>query len=266
MADNASFTGSIPEIYDRRLGPILFEPYAADMAARTALPGPRDILETAAGTGIVTQKLLTAAAEASIVATDLNQAMLDVAARRAGCSRVRFQQADAQQLPFADASFDAVVCQFGFMFFPDRLTAYREVRRVLRDGGHLLFNVWDRLDRNPVSLAISDAVAALFPEDPPTFLKRVPFGYADVIAVEADLRAAGFGEITVESIEKRCRGTAAHIAEGLCRGSPLRSEIEARDASRLDEATLASTEAIKRLSGGDSFDLPMSAHVFDASR
>ena len=253
------FAGSIPALYDRLLGPLLFEPYARDLAARAGALQPRRILETAAGTGIVTEALLDAAPGAEIVATDLNQAMLDVAAARLDPGRIAFQAADAQSLPFADSSFDLVVCQFGVMFFPHRVAAYRDARRVLKPGGAFLFNVWDRLDRNPVSAAIAGAVADLFPQDPPSFLARVPFGYHDIARVEADLRSAGFADIVAETVEASSRVAARDAAIGLCQGSPLRAEIEARGS--LEAATEAAAAA---LAGYDGEDAPMSAHVFGA--
>ena len=263
---DAAFQGSIPALYDRCLGPLLFEPYAADMAKRVAALRPARILETAAGTGIVTEALARALPEAEIVATDLNQAMLDVAARRVASPKVSFQAADAQSLPFPDQSFDAVVCQFGVMFFPDRIGAYREARRVLKPGGRFLFNCWDRIALNPVSEIIAASVAALFPDDPPSFLNRVPFGYHDRSWVESDLRAAGFQNIVIETAAaKSCLASARDAAMGLCQGSPLRSEIEQRDPDRLDEATAAAAQALSRHGYDSGAASPLSAHVFSAA-
>ncbi len=261
-ADSA-FQGSIPEFYDRCLGPFLFEPYAADLAARAAALGPKRILETAAGTGIVTAALAAALAEAEIVATDLNPDMLRVAAGKLDSARVTFEAADAQSLPFPNSGFDLVVCQFGAMFFPDRVAAYREARRVLRPGGSFLFNVWDRLEANPASQAVAEAIAALFPADPPSFLARVPFGYHDRALIESDLRSAAFSAVEAETVSKRSRGFAREVAPGLCQGSPLRSEIEARAPDRLEEATQAAAAALVRLHG-DPVDAAMSAHIFSA--
>jgi SAM-dependent methyltransferase len=176
---------------------------------------------------------------------------------------VTFAPADAQSLPFPDEAFDLVVCQFGAMFFPDRVAAYSEALRVLRKGGTFLFNVWDRLDANPASAAVAEAVAALFPDDPPGFLGRVPFGYHDKDRVEADLRAAGFAAIEAETVPKRSRGPAREVAPGLCQGSPLRAEIESRAPGRLEESTQAALAAMVRLCG-DPVDAAMSAHVFAA--
>ncbi|HEV2747092.1 MAG TPA: class I SAM-dependent methyltransferase [Allosphingosinicella sp.] len=262
---DAVFAGSIPALYDRHLGPLLFEPYAADLARRTAALRPADLLETAAGTGIVTAALAAALPDARIVATDLNQAMLDVAAARIASPRVSFRQADAQALPFPDGTFDAVVCQFGVMFFPDRAAGYREARRVLKPGGRMLFNSWNRIEENPVTAALAEAVAALFPDDPPGFLQRVPFGYHDKDRVAEELRAAGFTEIEAETVTQRSRiGSARAAAIGLCHGTPLRAELEERGPGRLDEATDAATAALERLAGPDGVDAPMSAHVFSA--
>ncbi|HEX8571864.1 MAG TPA: class I SAM-dependent methyltransferase [Allosphingosinicella sp.] len=255
------FAGSIPAIYDRCLGPFLFEPYAADLARRSAALGAGRVLETAAGTGIVTAALARALPEAEIVATDLNPAMLEVAAGKLSSPGVSFAPADAQSLPFEDGRFDLVVCQFGAMFFPDRIAAYREARRVLRPGGAFQFNVWDRIEANPASEAVADAVAALFPGDPPGFLERVPFGYHDKTRIKADLRAAGFDSIEAATVPLRAGGSARDLAVGLCQGAPLRSEIEARDPGRLDEATEAAAKSVAAL-GDRAFDL--SAHVFTA--
>lgn len=263
QATDTVFAGSIPELYDRCLGPFLFEPYADDLAARAVALRPRRILETAAGTGIVTAALAAALPQAEIVATDLNADMLRVAEAKLGSARVAFAPADAQSLPFPDGSFDLVVCQFGAMFFPDRVAAYREARRVLAPGGVFLFNVWDRLEANPASQAVAEAVAALFPDDPPSFLNRVPFGYHDKAAVEADLRAAGFARVEVETVAKRSRGSAGEVAPGLCQGSPLRAEIEARAPDRLEEASQAALACLVSRHG-DPVDAAMSAHVFTA--
>jgi SAM-dependent methyltransferase len=251
------FAGSIPALYERHLGPLLFAPYAADLAARAAALGPRRILETAAGTGIVTAALAAALPAAEIIATDLNQAMLDVAAT--ALPGIDFRQADAQALPFADAAFDLVVSQFGVMFFPDRIGAYGEARRVLRPGGAFLFNAWDRLERNPVTAAVGAALAAHFPDDPPSFYARIPFGYHDPARIEADLRAAGFTGIAIETVALASRVDARAAATGLCQGTPLRAEIEAR--GDLAEATAI---AIAALAPFDGKDAPMSALVATA--
>src|SRR4051812_39330892 len=169
------FAGSIPETYDRYLGPLLFEPYARDLAARLADLAPARVLETAAGTGVATRALARALpAGTPIVATDLNRPMLDLAAARMETAEVTWQQADALALPFGDGTFDAVACQFGAMFFPDRAAAYREARRVLRRGGQFVLSVWDRIGRNELAHVVDGAVAAQFPDDPPRFLPGCP--------------------------------------------------------------------------------------------
>ncbi len=263
-SSDSAFSGSIPAIYDRCLGPMLFEPYARDLARRAAAIHPRNLVETAAGTGIVTAALAQALPETDIVATDLNQAMLDVAAWRISSPRVAFRAADAQSLPFPDASFDAAICQFGVMFFPDRVGAYREARRVMSAGGTFIFNVWDSLDRNPASKAMAEAMREVFPDDPPSFIQRVPFGYHDTDRIGADLRAAGFDDISFETVVLPSRAPSAREAAiGMCQGSPLRAEIEARDAARLDSAVEAAAKALERLSG-PALDVEMSAHVVTA--
>ena len=264
---DTTFAGSIPALYDRHLVPLLFQPYADEVARRAVEWQPRRILETAAGTGIVTEALHTAVPDAEIVATDLNQAMIDVAAERVRSDRISFQAADALDLPFDDGSFDLVVCQFGVMFFPDKVRGAAEARRVLADGGRYVTVIWDSVAKNPGSQMLSDAVAALFPENPPRFLDRTPFGYSDPARIEHDLLAAGFTDIEFETVEKRSRsGSARDVAVGMCCGSPLRSEIEERDASRLDEAVEAASAALMSWEGAMGFDAPMSAHIVVATK
>src|SRR6266540_2987300 len=191
MKSDTQFAGSIPEIYDRYLGPLIFEPYAVDLAKRVAELAPKHLLETAAGTGIVSRELTrTLAGDASLVATDLNQSMLDVAMRKLAGANIQFRQADAMALGFASNDFDVVVCQFGAMFFPDKVKAYREAYRVLKPGGRFVFNVWDRIERNELAETVSDAVAACFPGDPPQFLRRTPYGYNNVESIKGELKEA----------------------------------------------------------------------------
>lgn len=264
---DAVFAGSIPSTYDRLMVPMLFEPYAQDVAERARRFAPRDILETAAGTGAVTQALHSALPQANVIATDLNPAMLEIAAERLKSDKVRYQAADAQDLPFDDQSFDLIVCQFGEMFYPDKLAANREAFRLLRPGGRYLLVIWDSLEKNPASKAIHDAVAAEFPNDPPAFLARVPFGYADLEVVTADLMAAGFDDLEFETIAHRSKSPSAQdAATAMCEGSPLRSEIEARDRDALSRVTDAVARALKLFEGPEGLDAPMSAHLVIATK
>jgi ubiquinone/menaquinone biosynthesis C-methylase UbiE len=260
---DARFNHSTPELYDRYMGPLLFEPYAKLVAERAALLQPTRILETATGTGIVTRALSAAVPHAEIVATDLNPGMLDFAKQGNPSGRVDFQRADAQDLPFPAESFDLVVCQFGMMFFPDKVAANREAWRVLGSGGRYLFLTFDRLEHNPVPKATEEAVAEMFPEDPPDYMERGPFSYADPLLIEEDLRSAGFTDIRVETSTSSSRVDARDAAHGLVLGSPFRAEIERRDSSGLDRALHAVTEALQPWDGKDA---PISAHLVTATK
>ncbi len=266
-ATDTVFAGSIPGLYDRYMGPLLFEPYANVVAARAKALQPARILETAAGTGVVTAALHDALPDAEIVATDLNQAMLDVAADRIRSGKVSFSQVDAQSLPFADASFDLVVCQFGVMFYPDKIAANAEARRVLRPGGRYILVIWDRVERNLATKIVGEAVAQMFPEEAASFYERLPFRYHDPALIEHDLLAAGFNDIEFETVELRSRAPSAREAAiGLCQGTPMRAEIEKCGPDALERATECATEALRQFEGPDGFDAPMAAHVVTATK
>lgn len=262
------FAGSIPEIYDRFLVPLIFESYARDLAGRIAGVEHQDILELAAGTGVLTRAMaLRIPAHARITATDLNQPMLDyAAARQTRDDRITWRQADAQALPFDDGGFDVVACQFGVMFFPDKVKAYREARRVLRLGGHFFFNVWDRISENEFADVVTQALAALFPKDSPRFMARIPHGYHDVDTIRGELTAAGFAKISVDAVEGRSKASAPRDpAIAYCQGTPLRHEIETRAASRLNDATKAAAEALARRFGNGPIEGRIRAYVITAT-
>ena len=255
------FAHSTPALYDRYMGPLLFEPYAKLVAERCAVVQPDRILETAAGTGIVTRAVHRAAPGAQVVATDINPAMLEFATHALRSKHVSFQPADAQNLPFAEGSFDLVLCQFGVMFFPDKIRANQEARRVLRPNGHYLLVTYNRLELNPIPKAAEEAVSALFAHDPFDYMERGPFCYADPARIKHDLLAAGFTHVEIETIELSSRVNARDAAQGLVFGSPFRSEIERRDPSALDRAAEAVAQALARWDGKDA---PMSAHLVTA--
>ena len=269
VATDKVFAGSIPELYDRFMVPLIFEPYARDLADRLAKAGPKDLLETAAGTGVLTRAVAARLpASTRITVTDLNQPMLDYARTRlSDDNRITWKQADALALPFGDQTFDAVACQFGAMFFPDRVAGYKEARRVLKTGGHFIFNVWDRISENDFADVVTEALAEMFPNDPPRFMARTPHGYHDVDHIRADLKAAGFTNVSVDPVDARSKAASARdVALAYCQGTPLRNEIEARDASRIEEATTKAAEALAHRFGNGAVDGRIRAFVIIAPR
>ena len=264
-----SFTGTIAQVYDELFVPLLFEDYARDLAARVAARSPARVLEIAAGTGAVTRELArTLPAESAFIATDLNPGMI-ARGQIVGTARpVEWRQADAMELPFEAASFDAVVCQFGVMFFPDKAAAFAEARRVLRPGGTLFFNVWDSLAENDVSRTVDNAIAALLPDRARSFMGRVPHGYHDVSVIAADLARGGFDRSPeVVTLAKRSRAVSPRpVATALCQGTPMRLEIEALGPGKLEEATELATRALAMEYGAGPIDGKIQAHVFTVAR
>lgn len=263
------FSGSIPKLYESHLVPLIFEPFATELVNRLASRSLTRVLEIAAGTGVVTRKLASVLpASVGIVATDLNQPMLDLAAAVGTERAVEWRQADAMQLPFSDESFDAVVCQFGVMFFPDKTKAFAEARRVLRLGGIFIFNVWDRIEENEFADTVTTALESMFPDDPPRFMARTPHGYHDHASIERDLKGGGFmASPQITTVTARSRANVARIpAIAYCEGTPLRNEIETRGAARLGEATDLATDAIARRFGSGPVDGKIQAHVVTVER
>ena len=260
---DTAFAGAVPRAYETYLVPLLFEPYADDLVDRLVPLKPTRVLEIAAGTGVVTRAMASRLPDsAAITATDLNQPMLDQAAAIGASRPIEWRQADALQLPFSGESFDAVVCQFGVMFFPDRPRAYAEARRVLRPDGLFLFNAWDRLEDNELALLAQEGLATLFPGDPPGFMERTPHGYFDTDRIRRDLADAGYGappRIDTVALRSRAR-SARDAAIAFCHGTPLRGEIESR-GSNLDAATAAAEAAIAQRFGSGAVDAKMQAHV-----
>ncbi|MEO7724707.1 MAG: class I SAM-dependent methyltransferase [Chthoniobacterales bacterium] len=265
---DTSFTGSVPKLYERYLVPLIFQPYVADLVGRLPRNGIARVLEIASGTGVLTRELAGALPESvAIVATDLNEAMLEYGEELGTTRPVEWRQADAGTLPFPDESFDAVVCQFGVMFFPDKAKAFAEARRVLRPGGVFLFNTWDRIEENEFVDTVTNALESLFPDDPPRFHARVPHGYSDRATIEGDMMAGGFGKPEITTVAKESRGRSAReVGIAYCQGTPLRTEIEERDATLLGNATVVAVEALTERFGKDKPIGKIQAHVVKATK
>lgn len=264
-----AFVGSIPEVYDTYLVPLIFEAFANDLAKRVVALNPEKVLETAAGSGVVARALTSRlSSEAHYTVTDLNQPMLDHAAsKQEPDPRVYWQQADALSLPFDDESFDAVVCQFGVMFYPDRVAGFAEALRVLKPGGTLLFNVWGHISSNEFADIAAKVIAAAFPDEPTSFLARTPYTYHEEDLIRQELTQAGFSQITYETLESTSSAPSPrHPAIAYCQGTPQRIEIEAWDASLLDHVTDRVEEAIEANYGPGPVSAKIKGHIITAIR
>ncbi len=252
----------MPVAYERYLVPVVFRPFAEDLTARAAALHPRRILELAAGTGVLTSALLAVAPSAEVTATDVNEAMVAFGSTRA--PGAVWRQADAQRLPFPAGGFDLVVCQFGVMFFPHRIEAFTEVRRVLAPGGRFLFNTWGPLGTHAFEVALQAGLERAFPVDPPQFFRTVPHGYADPAVVAADLAAAGFAVEDVRELTLQGRAAStADLATGYLTGTPVRTAVEERGGGPAVRATVID-EMTARLGPGP-VSAPMTAYVLRAA-
>ena len=252
----------MPEAYDRWLAPAVFRPFAADLAERAARLNPGRVLEIAAGTGVLTAELVATLPEADVTATDLNAAMVEFGSRRA--PGATWRQADALSLSFDDGEFDVVMCQFGVMFFPDKPAAFREMRRVLRPGGTVLFSTWATIDTHGFGAALLAAIERAFPDDPPTFLVAVPHGYPDLDQVIADLAAAGLVSVSAQTVTLEGQAeSAAGVGTGFCTGTPLRMAIESR--GDLAASTALISEEMTNLLGSGPVTTHMTAYVIEAA-
>jgi ubiquinone/menaquinone biosynthesis C-methylase UbiE len=244
--EDASFVGSIPENYDRYLGPVLFEPYAADLVSRLNVAENSSVLELACGTGIVTRRLRDALAPTvRLVATDLQEPMMEHARRKFGAEEaIEWKQVDATELPFGDGSFDAVVCQFGVMFFPDKENSAREVFRVLKPGGTFLFNVWDAIELNDLAHIAHTVITEFFADNPPDFYE-IPFSFHDRSTIGSMLSTAGFTKIELTEVSLPARADSAKkVTTGLVHGNPIVTAIRERQAEKLPEIEAAVERAI----------------------
>lgn len=272
MSVTPTFSGSVPNTYHNFLGPLIFDAYARDMVARLApllkaKPDAR-ILELACGTGIVTNLIANALPSgASLLATDISEPMLNLArANFTGAPGVIFQTADACSLPFKDQSFDLIVCQYGVMFFPDKVKAMQEARRVLAPGGTYIFNIWDSLAANPIAKVEHETISALFPNDPPQFLAKFPFGYSDRAEIERVAHAGGFTNVKLETVQFPCTApTAEDAARGFVEGTPILPALQERGVTDITPIRAAVAKALAAKFGDRPCRSTMSAIVATAS-
>jgi SAM-dependent methyltransferase len=269
MSIDHNFSGAIPSFYEQYLVPLIFEPYALDLAARAQHLQPGRVLEVAAGTGVLTRALASVlASNSSLIATDVNQAMLDHAATISVGHAVSWQRADVFELPFENDSFDLVACQFGVMFFAPQAKAFMEFARVLRPDGTFLFSVWDRIEENEFADTITAALARLLPSDPPRFLARTPHGYHDLKTIRNDLAAAGFSAPPqIATVAARSRAQSPEVpAIAYCEGTPLRNEILRNQSTTLRDAIEVAASAIRDRFGEGAVDGKIQAHVISVRK
>jgi ubiquinone/menaquinone biosynthesis C-methylase UbiE len=262
MEKIAAFAGSVPANYEKYLGPFLFEPYALDLISRLQDKKYNDILEIACGTGRVTKHLAAAVKHDTLTATDLNPDMISTAKEKVHDKSIKWISADAMQLPFDDNSFDLVVMQFGIMFFPDRPKGLSEAYRVLRPGGKLIFNTWDRTENVPAIYEGRKVIESYFEGNPPKFYS-IPFSMHDENELRELPTKAGFKDVKVSLVKKEGYSpSAAGLAIGIVEGNPIYLAIVEKDPSLVNKIT----EHVKKVlinKYGESVKVPLQAWVVE---
>ena len=263
MSADHAFSGSVPENYNRFLVPMIFEDYAQELASRVNVPAASAILETACGTGVTTRHLLGRMPEdTTLVATDLQIPMIDFTGASLTDTRLTLEATDANELPYEDASFDAVASSFGVMFF-DRERAYRETARVLRPGGAFVTSIWGSHEHNHFARLTYETLRELFPADPPAFL-AIPYAYSDLNAIKQELEQAGFDEIEILVQTRSCTcPRASDVPNGFMRGSPAIHEV-LEQTDDVDAVADAIERAITERYGATDCHTSMQAYIVTA--
>jgi SAM-dependent methyltransferase len=253
--------GSAPEVYERYLVPALFAPFAERLIELTA-PQPGDrVLDVACGTGIVGR--LAAMLGAHAVGVDSNPLMLEVA--RAVDPSIEWLESEAGELPFPDASFDLVLCQAGFQYFPDRAASLREMRRVLAPGGRLAISVWRAVEHQPGWLLLAEALDRHAGPEVGAIM-RAPFAFSSADALRDLVRAAGFRDVAVEiQIEAVRFPSAKDLLLRQEAASPLAEPMSALTGGARHALVRDLTEAMRPYADDDGVSFPQETHVVTAS-
>ena len=202
-ADTGQVSASAAEIYDDFFVPALFGAWAGPLCEAAEVGAGHAVLDVACGTGATTRDAARRVGpQGHVVGLDLNEGMLDVARSRAPA--IAWTQAPAEALPFADETFDRVLCQFGLMFFDDRSTALREMIRVLRPGGRLALSVWDDADTSPGYAAMIALIDNMFGSEAADAL-RAPFVLGDRQTLRGVLDGGGLAEADIQTVQGTAR-------------------------------------------------------------
>jgi ubiquinone/menaquinone biosynthesis C-methylase UbiE len=259
------FSGSIPEHYDRVLGPMFFEPYAIEVSQRIDPSSVNTVLEIGSGTGRVTAHLRNVISSATkLIGSDISEDMLAVAKEKLKGLDIDWRIIDAQDLPFDDDSIDVIVGCFCYMFVPDKHKAFAEAHRVLRPGGMFIFSTWDKLELNGASYTYRKIVKKLFEDSLPESY-NLPFSMNDQNAIKGMLKETGFSKIKVERVDKdSISQTAGEAANGLARGGSIYNEIMMHDPSLVEEIIKELEKELSEKFGTSPMIAPMTAVVCQA--
>lgn len=260
MDKNSTFTKTIAENYEKYFSPMFFTAPAKDIAGRLSIEQGR-VLELACGTGQLTRIIREKYPDADIIATDLNPGMISVAKTISSTEKIQWQTMDAQEIQFDDNSFDVVICQFGFMFFPDKQKAAAEGYRVLKPGGKFIFSTWDKIETQHITVIANDIIKSFFPSDPPMFF-NVPFSMSDPSVIESLMKNTGFRDVSVDNPRLEGQSSSADdAAKGFTIGNPMYLAICERDESLLQEIQAAVKQAFIDEFGSGPISVPLSLFV-----
>lgn len=264
MVTMLPISGTPAEIYERHMVPAIFSRWAPDLLQAARVQTGERVLDVACGTGAVTRLLAERVGlTGNVVSLDINPGMLAVARRTVLGPNIEWLESSALDMPLPDATFDAVVCQQGLQFFPDRPAALSEMRRVLKPGGRLALACWRSIEHTPGYLALEQALARRIG---PEKAALPPFSFGDAAALRGIVVGARFREVNLRAEAKMVRFLSAeHMVRAVVGGAPtMMGALTEQGEGVLDAIIAEVTEATRQYVDDEGWATPAVSHIVTA--
>jgi SAM-dependent methyltransferase len=264
MATALQISGSPADIYERHMVPAIFARWAPDLVQAAGVQPAERVLDVACGTGAVTRLLAEQVGPAgNVTGLDITPGMLAAARLAAPSQRIEWLEGSAVKMPLPDGTFDAVVCQQGLQFFPDKPAALSEMRRVLKRGGRLALSCWRSVEHTPGYLVLEQALARRVG---PEKAALPPFSLGDAGAIRGLVVGAGFREVKLRAEAKMMRfRSAEHLVRAVVGGAPaMMGALTGQGEGVLDAIIAEVTEATKHYVDDEGWATPAVSHIVTA--